>query len=546
MQTVLSAALIAALLSLMPAGPAQAAFPGTNGKIGFRSDRNGNGEIYVMDADGSDQTRLTTNTEDDERPAWSPDGSQTVFESFRDGNGEIYVMNADGSGQTRLTTDAADDRLPAWSPDGTLFAFSSTRDLDFEIYVMDANGSNQTNLSNNAATDAEPAWSPDGTLIAFSSDRDGSYQLYVMNADGSNQTRLTSNGVSDISPDWSPDGTRIVFRSRRDTPNLEGNGEIYVMDADGSNQTRLTSNGSDEIQPAWSPDGTRIAFASDRDGYFEIYVMNADGSDQTRLTSNAAQDLEPDWQPVLAPANDNQNQALGVGEGQYPGVLALATADGTSSCAGNGEPDIWYLFTAPMAGVLRADTCGTNDLGGVDSGTDTVLSLHSGDGLTELACNDDWPDSNVPLCSADTGTLDDSYVEASVVQGQQVLIRVTKFPLSPASNILLNVAFEPDVQPDSDQDGVPDSSDNCTQIANPTQCDSNGDGFGNRCDADLNNNSFTNAQDYVLFRAELGQPSVAPTYNPADFNCNGFVNAQDYVLFRGLLGSPPGPGAPIP
>ena len=94
---------------------------------------------------------------------------------------------------------------------------------------------------------------------------------------------------------------------------------------------------------------------------------------------------------------------------------------------------------------------------------------------------------------------------------------------------------------DIDGDGVADSADNCTQVANPIQCDSDGDGFGNHCDGDLNNNGSTNAQDTVLYRAQLGQPSVGPTYNLADLNCNGNVNAQDSVLFRNLLGNPPGP-----
>ncbi|MEO7387424.1 MAG: thrombospondin type 3 repeat-containing protein, partial [Gammaproteobacteria bacterium] len=101
------------------------------------------------------------------------------------------------------------------------------------------------------------------------------------------------------------------------------------------------------------------------------------------------------------------------------------------------------------------------------------------------------------------------------------------------------------VASDTDGDGVPDPIDNCTLVKNPSQCDSDNDGFGNHCDGDLNNNNFTNAQDTTLFRAQLGQPSVGPGFNQADVNCNGFVNGQDTTLFRQLLGSPPGPAGEI-
>jgi len=89
--------------------------------------------------------------------------------------------------------------------------------------------------------------------------------------------------------------------------------------------------------------------------------------------------------------------------------------------------------------------------------------------------------------------------------------------------------------------------DKCSLVASASsQVDSDGDGFGNECDGDLNNNGFTNSQDYILFRAQLGQPSTPPTYNIADLNANGFVNSQDYVLFRKLIGSPSGPACAAP
>jgi len=268
------------------------------GKIAFTSNRDGNLEIYTMNADGTGLTRLTNNTASELKPIWSPDGNKIVFESNRDGNYEIYVMNADGSGQTRLTNNSASDVYPCWSPDGTKIAFQSQRDGNNEIYVMNADGSGQTRLTNNSINDVFPSWSPDGTKIAFDSDRDGgegvdsAREIYVMNADGSGQTRVTNNGARDSNPSWSPDGSKIVFRSLRD-----GNDEIYVMNSDGSSQTRLTNDALEDDDPSWSPDGTKIIFGAFRDGNKEVYVMNADGTGQSRLTNNAAVEEWPSWLP---------------------------------------------------------------------------------------------------------------------------------------------------------------------------------------------------------------------------------------------------------
>ncbi|MCH7836091.1 MAG: PD40 domain-containing protein, partial [Chloroflexi bacterium] len=103
------------------ATPTPTVGPGVSatGKIAFDSDRDGNFEVYVVNADGSGLSNLTGSPALDLGPAWSPDGSRIAFTSDRDGNIEIYVMNADGSGLTRLTDDPAGDRRPAWSPDGS-------------------------------------------------------------------------------------------------------------------------------------------------------------------------------------------------------------------------------------------------------------------------------------------------------------------------------------------------------------------------------------------------------------------------------------------
>ena len=142
-------------------------------QIAFASQRDGNAEIYVMDADGGNLRRLTNNRHDDYSPSWSPDGKRIAFVSERDGHvidgrptSEIYVMEADGSNQQRLTNNPFDDGEPSWSPDGKRIVFSSQRDGHFEnkfaitheIYVMEADGGNLQNLTNNPDADGGPAW----------------------------------------------------------------------------------------------------------------------------------------------------------------------------------------------------------------------------------------------------------------------------------------------------------------------------------------------------------------------------------------------------
>ncbi len=270
-----------------------------SGKIAFSSNRDGNYEIYVMNADGSGQTNLTNNSAYDNRPAWSPDGTKIAFTRNSNGFDEIYVMKADGSEQINLTNNpTANDYRPTWSPDGTKIAFVSDRDsaTGDEIYVMNANGSGQTRLTNNPAVDDWPAWSPNGSKIAFTSDRDGNDEVYIMNTDGSGQTNLTNSPSSDdYRPAWSPDSTKLIFTSTRD-----GNGEIYIMNTNGSGQTNLTDCSGWDYLPAWSPDGTRIVFTSFRDGNEEIYIMNADGSAQARLTNTGFSNLHPAWQPATS------------------------------------------------------------------------------------------------------------------------------------------------------------------------------------------------------------------------------------------------------
>ena len=307
----------------------------SNGRIAFVSNRDGDTDIYVMDADGTDVTNLTNNsTASEDSPAWSPNGKKIAFSSNRDGNFEIYVMNADGSNQTRLTTNSAVDGAASWSPDGTRLVFHSNRDGNFEIYTMNADGSGQTRLTNIAGSDLAPGYSRDGSKIVFNTDRSGNTEVYIMNADGSGQTNLTNNAAADQLAVFSPDDTRIAFQTLRD-----GNIEVYLMDRDGMDPYNLTNNASADSAPAFSPDGSKIVFNSSRDGNFEIYVMDVDGSSPTRLTTDAGTDSSPDWSPATIsclPAVIHGD--IGQGSPDYPSTSGnqtgrLSQTGVNSSCA---------------------------------------------------------------------------------------------------------------------------------------------------------------------------------------------------------------------
>jgi Tol biopolymer transport system component/putative hemolysin len=263
----------------------------------FDSTRGGDyRDLYVMNRDGYDLSRLTRGEADSIAGPWSPDGTRIVYTSFGLTTSDIWVMNADGTDPVNLTnTPDVDEGFPAWSPDGTHIAFTSRRDGNNEIYVMNADGTNAARWTDNPADDFAPAWSPDGTKIAFVSDRDreaGVYDLYLMDVVSTAVTRLTDDEAIDYSPAWSPDGTRIAFRSHHD-----GAADIYVINIDGTGLTNLTDNPADDWAPAWSPDGTLIAFQSNRDGNWEIYVMAADGSGATNLTNDPADDQMTFWRP---------------------------------------------------------------------------------------------------------------------------------------------------------------------------------------------------------------------------------------------------------
>lgn len=272
------------------------------GTLSFLTTRDGNFEVYSMDASGQNVKNLTRNKALDFWSSWSPDGKHILFYSNRDGNNEIYVMDADGNNQRNLSRHPSNDYLPTWSPDGKRIAFTSDRDhKSREIYVMNADGSNISRLTSNEEFEEVPTWSADGEKILFTrqikepgdTSHAANGEIFMMDADGKNEKRLTIKKGFDSGGRFSPDGKRIAFYG----PTEDKNFEIFIMNSDGSNMTNLTQDILEDYSPSWSPDGTWIAYSSGTSAQYDVWIIHVESRKKIRLTSEPKRNETPVWRP---------------------------------------------------------------------------------------------------------------------------------------------------------------------------------------------------------------------------------------------------------
>lgn len=359
-----------------------AALDGSGGELGTSN-------IWVMNADGSNQTPLTELTvldADSFNPQWSPDGSKIAFTSSRALDGtdaansneteNIWVMNADGSDPTpltELTADGAGSSDPQWSPDGTQIVFNSSAALNgddaanpiINIWVMDANGDNRapaTELTAAQTIALQPSFSPDGGQIVYRSNRalgggdavnlNNVNNIWVSDPDGDNAvpiTDLTASGVITNAPVWSPDGSQIAYYSNRDLdPGVDGvnpNGtqNLWLTNPDGSGQvpvTTLTSGDGDNLNPRWSPDGSQLTYVSAADlqgadagninNCLNIWVVDVDGQNRTALTKYTVLNLQ-NLEPIFSP------------DGGKIAWSSDAAFDGSNAENGNSSANIFIM-----------------------------------------------------------------------------------------------------------------------------------------------------------------------------------------------------------
>ena len=230
--------------------------------------------IYVSNPDGSDAQRLTEGVNDG-WPSWSPDGTSIAFSSTRydpsinvcEPGGDfrcptdIYTVDADDGNVTRLTADPASEYQPQWSPDGSRIAFvQAFNGTATAIYVMETDGTGVRQVSSAVGgSDFSPSWSPDGKQIVFAAIRNEDWGIWVVNADGTDEHRIVG-GVGAWhaeDPVWSPDGTLIAFVGNPSTPDYSPDDAVYVMRPDGSGIERLSNRDLDKYgvagDIAWQP-----------------------------------------------------------------------------------------------------------------------------------------------------------------------------------------------------------------------------------------------------------------------------------------------------
>ena len=203
--------------------------------IVFASDRSGNWEIYAVRAEGGEPRALTAGQGANSAPSWVMEGTKILFVSTRDAiNGELYLMNPDGSGIERLTRDSLVKDTPVMTADGHMALVTVTEHDRRGIAAVTVPGGQIRMLTSLGHNSMDPVISPDGTTIAFASSQSGQFQIYTMTVDGQNVRRLTKDSEVDVQPWWFPDGERILFARR---------GRIFAFTIADGKETLLSFKG---------------------------------------------------------------------------------------------------------------------------------------------------------------------------------------------------------------------------------------------------------------------------------------------------------------
>jgi WD40 repeat protein len=293
----LGLALVAVVLTLVPARPSDAALPERLRPAIVSASLLGGS---VTQSAGPARTELPWLLAGDGDPAVSPDGRRIAFSSARNGNREIYVADATTGEVRRLTASRRlDDRKPAWSPDGRRIAWQAgAPGRAADVFVMRADGARKRRLVGGPSDDIDPAWSPDGTRIAFASNRNGDFDLWAVPMAGRKPELLLDVSGAARAPAWSPDGTQVAYSG-----SSGGATSIWILRVGTLEPRRVTRSREEDLRPDWSPDGSRLAFTRADRGRSRIWVIRVRGG-TARPVEGTEGDVDPDWaiaSPAIAP-----------------------------------------------------------------------------------------------------------------------------------------------------------------------------------------------------------------------------------------------------
>jgi TolB protein len=274
-------------------------FPnGFSGELLFQSDREGPTRLFVLDL-ASGAVRRVGSVGDwlDEEPSWSPDGKRIAFSSTRGQkkNLDIFVMDADGGNLTRLTEHPATEQEPVWAHDGNSLFFSGERDGTAEIYRVWLADKRVDRVTNNIDRSIMPATSPDGRYLAYAAATNKGFQIQLMDLTTATSQQITSGGGA-CRPSFSPDSKELAFVRIAEEPSRleairETGGRILLEDK------KLWS-----YYPDYSPDGKVLAFslspAHHQGEDWDLAIMDLARPGQfTRVTVGRGNDRVPEWRP---------------------------------------------------------------------------------------------------------------------------------------------------------------------------------------------------------------------------------------------------------
>jgi TolB protein len=272
------------------------------GRLSFLCESTLSIEICASDPDGSNFVYLTTDGIDDTWFSWSLDGKKILYTKYiRENEVDIFLMDADGSNQINLTNQPAIYGNPIISPNGhkVAFTYRDEKWSDDDIFIIDVDVSNKKNLTNSPdIAESQLHWSQDGNIIAYVGRTDNFNDIYVIDINGTASRKIT-DGTNSISfAKWSPDMSQLVIKT------LNGSGEnqeVFLTDINGENKISLSEHKIFSVfglPVIWSPDGKQIAFIILNDfGKSSISIMNSDGSNIQNLTSQLEFVGSPAWSP---------------------------------------------------------------------------------------------------------------------------------------------------------------------------------------------------------------------------------------------------------